>query len=198
MRDKLTAAIAGAVGALVAVAVMGATGDGQTSTTIRAERFEVVDQDGKVVAALDATSEDGPRLMLFDGAGKTRVWLNVTKDGPGLTLYDGAGKDRISLDVTKNDSGLTLYDAKGKGRVWLNVRKDGPGLTLYDAPGKERVGLGVTKDGPGLTLYDAAEKKRAALGSSGLETSGTGAPERTSEGSLALFDKDGKVLWKMP
>ena len=190
--------MAGAIGALVAIAVMGAAETEQTSTTVRAERFEVVDQAGKVVATLDATGEEGPGLTLLDAAGKTRIWLNVTKDGPGLTLYDSAGKERAELVVSKDGPALTVYDAARRPRIWMNARKEGPGLTLYDAAGKGRVWLNVKKDGPGLTLYDAAEKRRALLGSTALATGSEGATEQTAEGSLMLFDSEGKVLFREP
>ena len=72
MRDKLMAAMAGAVGALVAVAVMGAAGGRQTFGAIRAEQIELVDKAGKVRGMWFVDSE-GTKLVLCDVAGKARV-----------------------------------------------------------------------------------------------------------------------------
>lgn len=60
---------------------------------------------------------------------------------------------------------------------------------LCDEKGKKRVGIAVAADGPGLALCDEKGTVRAALGA---------VEERSSESSLVLCDKEGKVLWEAP
>jgi hypothetical protein len=53
--------------------------------------------------------------------------------------------------------------------------------------------LGVRADGPGLMLADTAENPRAVL--SVVQSGENG---ETSAAAVALFDKDGKVIWQAP
>jgi len=52
--------------------------------------------------------------------------------------------------------------------------------------------------GAALELYDTADKLRAVLGNVDLETARTGIVETRPPSSLVLFDKEGKVLWRVP
>jgi len=112
---------------------------------VRANRFVLEDENGKVRALLGVTAE-GPGLILHDENGKIRIVLDVAKDVPELLLLDENGEIRAGLAVAKDVPGLALKDAAGKVRAWLAVSKAGPGLALYDI------------GGPGLSLWDAAGK----------------------------------------
>jgi len=94
----LTAALAGAVGALVTLMFAGPKGAGKAAQTIRAEKFEVVDKAGKVRAVLGA-SDDSSRLLLYDASWTVRIGMAVLKDGPVLTLSNADGKPRTELNV---------------------------------------------------------------------------------------------------
>jgi hypothetical protein len=100
--------------------------------------------------------------------------------------------------ATADETGLGLTEADGKTRTRLALTKEGPELGFRDAVGKDRVGLSVSSDGPRLKLYDADGKLRAVLGRANLEQIHTGEETLTSEGSLVLFDKEGKVLTQLP
>ena len=56
-------------------------------------------------------------FVLVDEKGKLRAALSVVKGEVGLALYDEKGTTRASLVASKGQPGLNLYDEKGK-RVW--------------------------------------------------------------------------------
>jgi len=112
------------------------------------------------------------RFEVVDPAGKT--WTVV---GPSyLWLYDAAGNLSMSLTT---DAGM-------------------PGLWLFDATMLRAI-LGLTAEGsPSLEFWDKNRKLRAVVGAAHFETEKTKDVTMTSESTLVLFDKDGKVMWKAP
>ena len=139
------------------------------------------------------------KLTIVDAAGKMRAGLGVAADGVALKLTDAAGKTSVGVAVTADVGVLMFTDAAGKTRAALALAADRAGLMLADADGKPRAALAVDKDGwPALTLGDADGKPRAVLGRASLETINSGEETLTSEGSLVIFGKDGKVLSQLP
>jgi hypothetical protein len=155
---------------------------------------------GNESATVDAS---GVRLS---AAGKTRARVGVVSDrtgepgGPVLALSDAAGKTRADLTVLSDATpGLGLYDAAGKTRATLSVLDGTPDLALYDAAGETRAIVSLTKDNaPYLGLWDKNGTPRAVLGATSLQTIKTEGVRMRPESSLMLFDKDGKVMWKVP
>ena len=136
---------------------------------VQAERFELVDSDGKVRATLGFTvegREGGPTLNLSDEDGKARAVLVLTPGGsPSLGLFDGQ-----------------------RGAVLYVQRHTGPGLSLYDKEGKILAEMGIDEDGnPRMDLSDKGRRRRASLWL-----------DRAGSPGLALHDKDGKVIWEAP
>lgn len=127
---------------------------------VRAKRFELVDDTGKMRALLAMHPDGSPGLWLLDTAGKARGGLFVATDGrPTLSLYDAAGEPLAMLGVLPDGSwGLWLVDATGTPRAALGVRPNGTsGLALSDAAGEARALLATSADGsPDLQLRDAA------------------------------------------
>jgi hypothetical protein len=68
-----------------------------------------------------------------------------------------------------------------------------------EGPGKPspRGDLSVTSEGVSVTIGDT-ERDQAVLGATALENPRTGSSEETGPASLALFDKQGKVLFRAP
>lgn len=129
---------------------------------IRAERFEVVDRDGKLRATLGTGSTGAPGLVLSDGLvlidnnGQPRANLGLAADGaPGLMLYDPGLRYRIALDVAPDGApALALASKEGRTRAELVVPSEGgPSLILYDTRLQPRVTLDVSTAGvPTLLL----------------------------------------------
>ena len=122
----------------VAWAFTSTTGTVQAQTgenVVRAERFELVDSEGRV-----------------------RAGLGVFNGMPGLLLYDANGTNRVELSVSDRGTGLFLYDANETPRAKLLASDDGSALGLFDTNGKHRAGLTVLAEiGPELYLWDANE-----------------------------------------
>ena len=70
---------------------------------VRANKFVVVDENGKTRAVLVA-GKDGVGLALNDENGKVRAELPVFKDGPALSLKDEKGKTRAHLGTSKTST----------------------------------------------------------------------------------------------
>lgn len=113
---------------------------------LRAERFEVVDKNGKIRALLTTLEDGRPTLALVDESGEFRVWLFLSQDGspklvltnkPFLVLTDAAGEFRLVLRLDQDGSpSLGLTDATGKFRSVMRLESDGsPVLLLNDNQG---------------------------------------------------------------
>ena len=123
---------------LAAVAAAYAAGQAKMSApeVIRAQRFEVVDAEGKVQAVLGLRRDGGATLDLSDAKGLKRATLTLLPDpgGPILVLSDARGEIRATLTVQQGGPSLTMRDAKGEERATLEVRRDGsPNMALRDA-----------------------------------------------------------------
>jgi hypothetical protein len=165
------------VAAALVVAV-GMAGPEAVPEVVRAHKFELLDDNGKVRASLDLL-RDQPTLNLLDENGKLRVALSADNGGPSLALSDGNGRTRASLKVTENGSAFALTDENGISRLVLNVDKNGPGgLGLLDKDGKELASLWVNKGRgmPCLVLWDEDGKAQVAM----------------SKGGIVFHDKDSK------
>jgi hypothetical protein len=142
---------------------------------VRAKRFVLLDDSGKVRARLEVEGEWGPRLVLLNEEVRIVAGLQVLKTGASLTLGNENEQARVSLGFDQGVSSLRLWDENGKSSVGLEVSRVGPTISLDDANGALRAVLGTSALGP-----DAGEI------------------EITAPSSLLLFDKEGKVLWRAP
>jgi hypothetical protein len=103
-----------AVAAVVYAATVSAT---SAPTTVRAQRFELVDSAGKVRAVLSLASPMPRQVRVVDREGNVvqkRV-LTQPEDSVSLSLLDGKGRQRasISLDNDGNPQ-LALRGSKGE------------------------------------------------------------------------------------
>jgi hypothetical protein len=119
---------------------------------IRANKFVLEDENGKVRATL-AMTEDGPMLSLSDENGRTRAALRVADGRPSLSLHDVGGNERACLMVGMLGPYLTMYDDNDKLRADLSVGEDSSSLSLSDDNGNERAVIGIF-DEPGFVLFD--------------------------------------------
>ena len=104
--------LAGTFGPATAAAPVG----GAAVNEVRARRFVLVDDAGKMCALLYVDAA-GPNLALFDAAGKPRAGLVVDAAGPGLILTDAANKPRAGLTVRAAGPCLNFIDVAGK-TIW--------------------------------------------------------------------------------
>lgn len=142
---------------------------------IQAESFQLVDEQGEIVAVLASSPDERPNLLVFDPAGNPLVSPGMNASGePAFSLSSGKSNASISLSLNKGQPALLLTNTAGKARVSITLIMDGkPVVTLYDQDGK--------------TL-------RAVLG----PVSAEGSPTDETDLSLVFFGPDGQVLWKAP
>jgi hypothetical protein len=140
---------------------------------------------------------DEPRMTLYDANGKERASLCVVVHMPHLILRDANEKERVSLFDRGDSPTLILRDASQNPRAMLSVGINQAWLSLLSSEGKAGAEMSVTPGGPSLQLSDAPGFK-AVIGTVDLQTTRTGEAHRTSAASVALFEKDGQVIWRAP
>lgn len=125
--------------------LMGAARPG-VQDEVRARRFTLVDDEGKVQGFLGFSAVGSPTLFLLDN--------------PTVTLFDSERRPRVQLAAGVVKSGLRLYDENGNPLADLYVEGgEWPRLSLYDKSERRRAALQVLPDGsPDLTLRDKDRK----------------------------------------
>ena len=168
--------------------------------TIEAQELIIKDGSGRVRGRW-TTDDNGPQLVLFAESRKPQASLG-TEFGPFLVLYDTDGKARAKLAVnTLVGPILTFYSASGKGGRSRQTEFDRLlDQALGKAFGPKPAGTdGVVTDlsESGLAIFDE-EGFETRIGRTDLATPRTGETYTTSAASIALLDKEKKVLWKAP
>ena len=182
MRAKWAMVIAAVCLMVTAAAIAYVVGQAKATApkVVRAQRFELVDAQGRPRAMLGLGPDGSPALELTDEKRQVRAALSLAPAGgqPTLVLYDDNRKGRAALALTADGQPmLGLRDEKGDGRAVLIVLPDGRPL---------------------LGLYDENGKSRAALGATDLRDTRTGTAVKRPESSLVLFDPEGKIMWSAP
>ncbi len=192
----LASMVSGFLGGLISSASLHPSGKGVAQNgpipeNIMARKVTILDSKGNVGMILRPYKMD-----IFD---------NDLEIEGGIHLYDGNG----TLATILNQTGLILNGSKGsKGNIMLYMLGGLPTLE-FTSPGitpsggcclpLRREALGLDQDGkPYITLNDRKQNIRASIGSISLQTIKTGDITQTSESSIVLFDKKGKVFWEVP
>lgn len=155
--------IGGAVGPLLTTPQTAMAQDNKSRKkrkVVKANKIQLVDDDGKVLAELDSEDdrEMGKKVTwsLFDGSGKSRVRLFAADRATGLELADMNGKDRIVLSESSVGAGgssriqLILKDAGGAARVKFDLSTFGAMTSLVSNVSGAGIELvaSVFKDAP--------------------------------------------------
>ena len=220
----------GIIGGFISTRVVNLTAAGaqpaaQSTPVLQAERFEIVEKNGKHRGWLGLTPHGNTSLGFYDQDGHIAVTLSVTPDRTtGLTLVNKEGNRRAGLELSAGDAPtLELYDKDKKCRVKLAVAEDGePQVWLYDAKEIPRVAVGVSSDGsatmgiadsnrketisfnieangnPHLDLTDQDGKTRAILGYAEPNIFPSGPWTKQLVPSLMLYGANGQVIGEVP
>jgi hypothetical protein len=114
--------------------------------------LEIVDDEGKVRAALGTDEEGVASLSVFDASGTLRASLEageISGGASGLAVFDTNGKLRAAVGMNKDpdrDSALILLDTGGKERTGVSVHSGGQ-AGLGVSAGKIRQGSKDGRDG---------------------------------------------------
>ncbi len=87
---------------------------------VQAERFELVDGEGKTRAVLACDRDSGaPTCTFLDSAGETRVTVGIAwNDMPSIQLNADDGAARVALIVRPENAGMVLVvDDDGNKQV---------------------------------------------------------------------------------
>ena len=87
------------------------------SSILRAEAFELIDKQGKVVAMFHVGEDGGGNIRLRSGDGMVRVKLGATADGSGLILFDTEAEPAVHLATNKTGTSATLAENGKEKRV---------------------------------------------------------------------------------
>ena len=167
--------------------------NGLQEKVIRAESFEVVDQEGEVLARLRQDAGIGAALEFVDGDGTTYMELSGGLGMDGLRFLDGDSAESYYAPggfQTQSTSGRIMFNTVlGYGQLWLT-----------DGNGHVRMILGVEKNGePFINLGGFFENiHKTVIGYTELETPKTGETHTRSASSIVMFDKKGTVIWSAP
>ena len=80
---------------------------------VRAQAFELLDKNGKVVAQMHVGEDGGGNIRLRSGDGMVRVKLGASADGSGLILFDREASPAVHLAANRLGTSATLAE-KGK------------------------------------------------------------------------------------
>jgi hypothetical protein len=175
---------------------------------VRAQRFEMVDEEGKVRAVLGfVLVERDPEMWPFVG----RVPSPSLE--PGLALIDKEQKTRARLSLLEEDgAGLSLADKAGQLRARLDLwpKSGEPRLRMFNEGGGKGVDLALTSNGK-AGIYLRGQRREAAelgltpvgtprLSMQGRDGKGSAELEMTPDGdaSLALRDSSGRLRFSAP
>ena len=156
---------------------------------IEAERFQVVDSEGKVQSYFGLRSDDRSGIISMSGP------------SPLLTL-SGQESTRLHLGVIEGQSLFMYTDENGKGRVQLGTTAHGdPLLKLMNAKGDDIFGFLGEENDPFFVLngdFMFFNGEFELEDSSILLHDKSGNELELGTTSLTLFDEDGKVVWEAP
>jgi len=157
---------------------------------VRARKFELVDQQGRVRGVLGDLGFGSVGMSVRDSDGTMRVGLSVLPDGKAVvSFYTKEGRPGAALGIGP-DGNPTMLLARGDGKrqIELAYAADGGArLRMVDTEGQAGAALGMFPDGSPYLLLRGTDKGRAIL-----EVSGESDP------GLFLYDKEGKQLFRAP
>jgi hypothetical protein len=138
---------------------------------------------------------EAQQFVLKDAKGKTRAQLYLTDTGPKFHLYASDGKIRAVVGATEDGGSLVLADSQATTKLLLATTNVDDIPEVYSQ--SEGIHMFVTPSGPSILVSDD-KKYKTQLGVSSLVTEKTGESHKTSAASVVLFDREGKVIGRIP
>jgi hypothetical protein len=139
-------------------------------------------------------------FILKDANGRVRAELSMGGEGPSFKLLDPNGAALVTLSVLDAAPGgpfLLLSDPQHRAGLSMSiVAGQGSQVSLIGERADIQAHIGVTPDGTALELSDK-DGFMTSIGN-GVQPAKGGQVKKTSAASIALFNKDRKVLWSTP
>jgi len=107
----------------------------KTEKVIRAERLEIMGQQGEPAAVLGFDDAGSAGLFINDPGGSVRVALAHDSDGSALFIRDSQGVIRVGVaQFSHGGGGVALHGPDSKGAAVLYFKESGS-LTFFDPEG---------------------------------------------------------------
>lgn len=184
-----TLAFAGGFAAIVLGGVA-ATQSARTPDVIRARRFEVVDQNDKIVL-LAGIGQNGGQLDLWGNGGTNVVRIGSNADGGDIAVWNAAQQSVAAMYASAQGGRVEATMADASGSAILRAEGAGPAMVISDRDDRPRVVATATTASSGLSIRNAQGSELVALGAS----EGNGGIVRLAQGDgtigaqmLALTD----------
>ena len=170
-RKLLIAAVLSAFagGALTGLVLNAQVAFGQLrEKVIRAESFQIVDGEGRVVSEFGTGSDGSTRIGFWDKNGLYRAGFGIFENGDGaITFYDDEGNAVSEYGIAPDGIvRMGFWDKAGSFRAGLGMYVNGDGaLTFYDRSGRPVTEYGVNPEGEVLISFWSEEGiSRAVFG----------------------------------
>lgn len=139
--EKRTRLLVGALLVVTSLALLGAAASPEAENqVVRANRFELVDSEGRVRGEL-SLQDGAPVFSLLDAAGRDRLSLNHDAGGTALFIRDQEGVIRLGATHFKHGGGgFALHGPDSKGAAVLYYDESGS-LSFYDTDGNRSLHL---------------------------------------------------------
>lgn len=122
--------------ALAATGVVLLTAAASPPETVRATRFELVDDTGRVRAELRSTAE-GTGLYVMDEEGTDRASLLYNQEETAMYLRDQAGDIRVgAAQYAHGGGGFALHGEEARGATVLYMNDFRGSLRMFDTEGR--------------------------------------------------------------
>lgn len=139
-------------------------------------------------------------FSLKDSTGKVRAELSMGATGPSFKLRDQNGSALVNIslnDSAPNGATLLMSDPQHAAGLSISVLEGAGSQMMLTGPTADiQAHLGASADGSSLDLTD--QSGFSAVIGDGMLTTKSGQVKKTTAASVALFNKDRKVLWSAP
>ncbi|MDA1262877.1 MAG: hypothetical protein O3B75_08290 [Planctomycetota bacterium] len=160
-RWKILAVSAGV--ALISLAGLAATRPSQTAEVIRARRFEVVDQNDKIVL-LAGIGQNGGQIDVWSNSGTNVLRFGANNDGGDLAIWNNAGSGVASVYATSQGGRIEAIMPDESGSVRICAETGGPSMAIVDGQGHPRLVAAMAGTSTGINIRSAAGEELAAMG----------------------------------
>ena len=143
---------------------MAATGVRSVPDVIQAKKFEVVNDDGKVLVRLGANMRGNGSVTTQNGKGQTLVQLG-SFDGSGFVeTQNGKGQTLVALGTYRGGGSIETQDGKGQSLVNVSSTPSGGEVLVKNSIGKGVLVMMIGPDGSGLVMtLDPAGNKATSV-----------------------------------
>ena len=209
MRAKWAIVIVAVCLVATVAAIAYAAGKTSAPEVLQAQRFELVDEDGRVVAGLATDGDGAAQLRFWDGDGHVRLAVGLRAKGePVVRLQDETGKLHVAELSVWGPEGKVMAELRltqgGRHGVDLCSDNYGARLTMWDGESTCSSSLSVGTEGRAVlhlsnpttgarAQLDLDEQGRAALALDSQQLKPAVSLEAAGDGrcGLALFGKGG-------